>query len=136
MFTTQDSHQWSTACRFNIRYRLHVGFIDFPTQASHNIGCPLYVGFLHMLVSFIFQFCATNSNPNQGFMNYFKYFYNLINREIPEEDWINLQFSIQNDRRNTRITFLQMRVKMSIESIQIDHEWDREGMDRFNERCL
>ena len=31
---------------------------------------------------------------------------------------------------------LQMRVKLSIKSIQIDHEWDREGMDRFNERCL
>jgi hypothetical protein len=31
--------------------------------------------------------------------------YDLIKKEIPEDEWINLQFSIQNDERNTRLSF-------------------------------
>ena len=33
------------------------------------------------------------------------FLYDLIKKEIPEEDWINLQFIIQNDRRNMRLCF-------------------------------
>jgi hypothetical protein len=29
----------------------------------------------------------------------------LIKKEIPEEEWINLQFNIQNDWQNTRLSF-------------------------------
>jgi hypothetical protein len=29
----------------------------------------------------------------------------LIKKEIPEEDWTNLQFNIKNDRQNTRLSF-------------------------------
>ena len=32
-------------------------------------------------------------------------FYDLVKREMPEDDWINLQFNIQNDRRNIRLSF-------------------------------
>ena len=31
--------------------------------------------------------------------------YDLIKKEIPEDEWINLQFNIQNDRRNTKLSF-------------------------------
>ncbi len=31
--------------------------------------------------------------------------YHLIKKEIPEEDWINLQFNIQNDQQSTRLIF-------------------------------
>jgi hypothetical protein len=31
--------------------------------------------------------------------------YDLIKKEIPEEDWINLQFNIQNDWQNMRLSF-------------------------------
>ena len=32
-------------------------------------------------------------------------FFDLVRSETPEDDWINLQFNIQNDRRNPRLTF-------------------------------
>ncbi len=32
----------------------------------------------------------------------------LIKKEIPEEDWTNLQFNIKNDRQNTRLSFRQI----------------------------
>ena len=72
-------------------------------------------------------------------------FYDLIRREIPEEDWINLQFNIQNDRRNTRLTFqtnnnyrcgincLSNRFK-SITN-EIEKEWTDLTRDAFKTRC-
>jgi hypothetical protein len=31
--------------------------------------------------------------------------YDLVKKEIPEDEWINLLFNIQNDRRNTKLSF-------------------------------
>ncbi len=31
--------------------------------------------------------------------------YDLIKKETPEDEWINLQFNIQNDRRNEKLSF-------------------------------
>ena len=71
--------------------------------------------------------------------------YDLIKMEIPEEDWINLQFNIQNDRRNTKLTFqtnnnykcglncLSNRFK-SITN-EIEKEWIDLTRDAFKMRC-
>ena len=72
-------------------------------------------------------------------------FYDLIKKEIPEEDWINLQFNIQNDRRNTRLKFqtnntyrcglncLSNRFK-SVTN-EIEKEWTYLTRDVFKMRC-
>ena len=72
-------------------------------------------------------------------------FYDLIQKEIPEEDWIGLQFSIQNDRRNTRLSFqsnntyrcglncLPNRLK-SITN-EIDKDWVNLTRDVYKMRC-
>ena len=72
-------------------------------------------------------------------------FYDLVRKEIPEEDWIGLQFSIQNDRRNTRLSFqsnntyrcglncLPNRLK-SITN-EIDKDWVDLTRDVYKMRC-
>ena len=72
-------------------------------------------------------------------------FFDLIKREIPEEEWINLQFNIQNDRRNTRITFQTSnnyrcgfnRLSNRFRSItnEIEKEWTDLSRDAFKTRC-
>ena len=42
--------------------------------------------------------------------------YNLIKTEMPEEEWINLHFNVQNNCRNTRFVF-QQQLGTSEESI-------------------
>ena len=72
-------------------------------------------------------------------------FYDLIRREIPEEDWINLQFNIQNDRRNSKLTFhtnnnyrcgfncLSNRFR-SITN-EIEKDWTELPRDMYKARC-
>jgi hypothetical protein len=69
----------------------------------------------------------------------------LIKKEIPENDWINLQFNIQNDRRNTRLSFqtnnnfkcglncLSNRFK-SVTN-EIDKQWINMPRDVYKTEC-
>jgi hypothetical protein len=71
--------------------------------------------------------------------------YDLIKKEIPENDWINLQFNIQNDRRNTRLSFqtnnnfkcglncLSNRFK-SVTN-EIDKQWINMPRDVYKTEC-
>ena len=65
-------------------------------------------------------------------------FYDLIKKEIPEEDWINMQFNFQNDRRNTRLKFQTNNTYRCgpFKPIQISYKRDQKRMDRFNKRHL
>ena len=72
-------------------------------------------------------------------------FYDLVRSETPEDDWINLQFNIQNDRRNPRLTFqtsnkyrcglncLSNRFKSVTK--EIDKEWVNQTRDTYKTRC-
>jgi len=71
--------------------------------------------------------------------------YDLIKKEIPEEDWINLQFNIQNDRRNTRLTFqANNKLKCGINCMsnrfksitnEIDKQWVDMTRDVYKTKC-
>jgi hypothetical protein len=71
--------------------------------------------------------------------------YDLIKKEIPEEDWINLQFNIQNDRRNTRLTFqTNNKLKCGINCMsnrfksitnEIDKQWVDMTRDVYKTKC-
>ncbi len=71
--------------------------------------------------------------------------YDLIKKEIPEDEWINLQFNIQNDRPNARLSF-QANNKLKcgfncqsnrIKSImnEIDKEWINLERDAYKTNC-
>ena len=71
-------------------------------------------------------------------------FYDLIKKEIPNEDWINLQFNIQNDRRNTRLTFQTNNYRCELNRIsnrfksisnEIEKEWIDATRDAYKTRC-
>jgi hypothetical protein len=57
--------------------------------------------------------------------------YDLIKKEIPEGEWINLQFNIQNDQQNARLSFqVNNKLKYNCQSKryksitnEIDKEW-------------
>jgi hypothetical protein len=66
-------------------------------------------------------------------------------KEIPEDEWINLQFNIQNDRRNARLSF-QANNKLKcgfncqsnrFKSItnEIDKEWIDLTRDAYKTKC-
>jgi hypothetical protein len=71
--------------------------------------------------------------------------YDLIKKEIPEDEWINLQFNIQNDRRNARLSFhannklkcgfnCQSNRFKSITN-EIDKEWIDLTRDAYKTKC-
>ena len=72
-------------------------------------------------------------------------FYDLIKKEIPENDWINFQFNVQNDRRNTKICFqANNRLRCGINCIsnrfksvtnEIEKEWIELSRDVYKTRC-
>ena len=71
--------------------------------------------------------------------------YDLIRRETPEEDWINLQFNFQNDRRNTRLTFYASnRYKCGFNCLsnrfksvtnEVEKEWIDLTRDAYKTKC-
>jgi hypothetical protein len=71
--------------------------------------------------------------------------YDLIKKEIPEEEWINLQFNIQNDRRNTRLSFqTNNKLKCGINCMsnrfksitnEIDKQWVDLTRDVYKTKC-
>jgi hypothetical protein len=71
--------------------------------------------------------------------------YDLIKKEIPEDEWINLQFNIQNDRQNARLSF-QANNKLKCEfncqsnryksiTNEIDKEWIGLTRDTYKTKC-
>jgi predicted transcriptional regulator len=71
--------------------------------------------------------------------------YDLIKKEIPEDDWINLQFNIQNDRRNTKLSFqANNRFKCGLNCLsnrfksitnEIDKQWIDMTRDVYKTKC-
>jgi endonuclease/exonuclease/phosphatase family metal-dependent hydrolase len=71
--------------------------------------------------------------------------YDLIKKEIPEDEWINLQFNIQNDQRNTRLSFqTNNRLKCGLNCMsnrfksitnEIDKQWIDMTRDVFKTKC-
>jgi hypothetical protein len=71
--------------------------------------------------------------------------YDLIKKEIPEDEWINLQFNIQNDRRNTRLSFqTNNRLKCGLNCLsnrfksinnEIDKQWIDMSRDVYKTKC-
>ena len=72
-------------------------------------------------------------------------FYDLVKNSTPENDWINLQFNIQNDRRNPRLTFqTNNRYKCGINCLsnrfksvtnEVDKEWISQTRDSYKMKC-
>ena len=72
-------------------------------------------------------------------------FYDLVKTETPENDWINIQFNIQNDRRNPRLTFqTNNRYKCGLNCLsnrfksitnEIDKEWIEQTRDSYKTKC-
>ena len=72
-------------------------------------------------------------------------FHDLVKNETPENDWINLQFNIQNDRRNPRLTFqTNNRYKCGLNCLsnrfksisnEIDKEWIDQTRDSYKTKC-
>jgi exonuclease III len=71
--------------------------------------------------------------------------YDLIKKEIPEDEGINLQFNIQNDRRNTRLSFqTNNRLKCGLNCLsnrfksinnEIDKQWIDMSRDVYKTKC-
>ena len=71
--------------------------------------------------------------------------YDLIKKEIPEDEWINLQFNIQNDRRNSRLSFQannKLKCGLNCQSNrfksitnEIDKEWIDLTRDAYKTKC-
>ena len=71
--------------------------------------------------------------------------YDLIKKEIPEEEWINLQFNIQNDGQNTRLSFqTNNKLKCGINCMsnrfksitnEIDKQWVDLTRDVYKTKC-
>ncbi len=69
----------------------------------------------------------------------------LIKKKIPEEDWINLQFNIKNDRQNTRLSFQRNnKLKCGINCMsnrfksitnEIDKQWIDVTRDAYKTKC-
>ena len=69
----------------------------------------------------------------------------LIKKKIPEEDWINLQFNIKNDRQNTRLSFQRNnKLKRGINFMsnrfksitnEIDKQWIDVTRDAYKTKC-
>ena len=69
----------------------------------------------------------------------------LIKKKIPEEDWINLQFNIKNDERNTKLSFhVNNRLKCGLNCLsnrfksittEIDKQWLDLTRDVFKTKC-
>ena len=72
-------------------------------------------------------------------------FFDLVKCETPEDDWINLQFNIQNDRRNPRLTFqTNNRYKCGLNCIsnrfksvsnEINKDWIDQSRDSYKTNC-
>ena len=71
--------------------------------------------------------------------------YDLIKKEIPEDDWINLQFNIQNDWRNTKLSFqANNKFKCGLNCLsnrfksitnEIDKQWIDMTRDVYKTKC-
>ena len=71
--------------------------------------------------------------------------YDLVKTETPEDDWINLQFNIQTDRRNERLTFQTSnafrcglnRLSNRFKSVtkEINKEWINQTRDIYKTKC-
>ena len=71
--------------------------------------------------------------------------YDLIKNERPEDEWINLQFNIKNDQRNTKLTFhVNKRLKCGLNCLsnrfksitnEIDKQWLDLTRDVFKMKC-
>lgn len=72
-------------------------------------------------------------------------FYDLVKTEQPEDDWINLQFNLSTDRRNTRLTFhTNNRYKCGLNCLsnrfksisnEIEKDWIDTTRDGYKTRC-
>ncbi len=71
--------------------------------------------------------------------------YDLIKNERPEDEWINLQFNIKNDQRNTKLSFhVNNRLKCGLNCLsnrfksitnEIDKQWLDLTRDVFKTKC-
>jgi hypothetical protein len=71
--------------------------------------------------------------------------YDLVKKEIPEDEWINLQFNIQNDRRNTKLSFhANNKLKCGLNCLsnrfksitnEIDKQWIDVTRDAYKTKC-
>jgi hypothetical protein len=71
--------------------------------------------------------------------------YDLIKNEKPEDEWINLQFNIKNDERNTKLSFhVNNRLKCGMNCLsnrfksitnEIDKQWLDLTRDVFKMKC-
>jgi hypothetical protein len=71
--------------------------------------------------------------------------YDLVKKEIPEDEWINLQFNIQNDRRNMKLSFqANNKLKCGLNCLsnrfksitnEIDKQWIDLTRDAYKTKC-
>jgi hypothetical protein len=71
--------------------------------------------------------------------------YDLIKNKIPEDEWINLQFNIQNEQRNTKLSFhVNNRLKCGLNCLsnrfksitnEINKQWIDMTRDAFKTKC-